>query len=200
MNKKSARQNKISRENKISFRPLTMDRWKDFETLFGEKGACAGCWCMYWRVRRSEYEAGKGSGNKKKIKKLVSADQVPGILLYVGKKVAGWCAVGPRENFPILENSRVLKRVDDLPVWSVTCFFIQKDFRRMGLTAKLLGHVVEYCKKKGAKIIEGYPLDVKNNQYPSTFAFTGFYSAFKKAGFEEAARRSETRPVMRYRI
>jgi hypothetical protein len=67
---------------KLKFYPLTSDRWKDFEKLFGSNGACGGCWCMWWRLKRSQYEKQKGTGNKKSIKKIVNLGTVPGILAY----------------------------------------------------------------------------------------------------------------------
>lgn len=186
---------------KISFKPLTSETWKDFEDLFGEKGATGGCWCMYWRVRRSEYVVSKGLQNKKKMKKMVSTSELPpGIILYADRRAVGWCAVGPRESFPVLANSRILRPVDDQPVWSIVCFFIDKDFRRMGLTEIFLKYAIEFCKKHGAAVVEGYPFDVSGKNYPAVFAFTGIASAYLKAGFKEVARRSEGRPVMRYMI
>lgn len=181
----------------ISFQPLTKSRWKDFEILFGERGACGGCWCMHWRIKKSEFEKTKGEGNRKKMKRLVDKDDVPGLLMYDDKKVVGWCSVAPRENFLLLENSRVLSRVDEQPVWSLVCFFVEKNYRRKGLSQPFLKYAVDYCRKRGAKIIEAYPLDVKDENYPSVFAFTGFYPSFLKAGFKEVARRSKTRPIMR---
>jgi GNAT superfamily N-acetyltransferase len=184
-------------EKNVSFLPLTKNRWKDFETLFGEKGACGGCWCMHWRIKKSEFEKTKGEGNKKMMKQLVDKNDVPGLLMYAGKKAIGWCSVAPRENFLLLENSRVLSRVDDQQVWSIVCFFIEKEYRRKGLSQSFLKYTIDYCRKRGAKIIEAYPLDVKDKNYPGVFAFTGFYPTFVKARFAEVERRSETRPIMR---
>jgi len=117
---------KIKVKSKFNFYPVTKENWKDFENLFGEKGACAGCWCMLWRLRRKEYDRLRGAGNKRKMKSLVYAGIVPGILAYDNENPVGWCSIAPREDFPVLENSRVMKRIDDKPVWSVVCFFINK--------------------------------------------------------------------------
>lgn len=135
------------------------------------------------------------------MKKIISEGEIPGILMYADKEVAGWCAVAPRDQYPVLNNSRILKPVDDEPVWSIVCFYIDKNFRRLGLTQILLQYVIEYCRKMHVRIVEGYPVDVKDNEnYPPVFAYTGIASAYLKAGFKEVARRSETRPVMRYYI
>jgi GNAT superfamily N-acetyltransferase len=176
--------------------PLTRERWDDLEALFGPRGACEGCWCMWYRVMAREYKANGPEGNRLALKAKVDAGHVPGLLAYVDGEVAGWCAVGPREEFPRLENSKVMGRVDDRPAWSVVCFFIGKDHRRAGLTATLLEAAVEHARANGATIVEGYPVDPKGRTADG-FVFNGIASTFERAGFQEVARRSETRPIMR---
>src|SRR5262245_22667081 len=83
MAKKSAR--KATRPApKISFYPATASRWADLERLFGERGACGGCWCMTWRLPRKEFSAGKGAGNRRAFKRIVESDARPGVLAYSG--------------------------------------------------------------------------------------------------------------------
>jgi len=182
----------------LELHPLTAERWKDLESLFGERGACGGCWCMWWRLKRSEFEKQKGEKNKKALKRIVDSGEIPGIIVYANGRPIAWCSVAPRESYPVLERSRTLKRVDEKPVWSVVCFFVAKPFRRKGVTVKLLRAAVEYAKKHGAKIVEGYPVEPRKTGMPDVFAWTGLVSAFRKAGFVEVLRRSETRPIMRY--
>ena len=189
---------KIKVKSKYSFYPVTKENWKDFENLFGEKGACAGCWCMYWRMHRKDYDNLRGSGTKKKMKGLINKGIIPGILAYDDKQPVGWCSVAPREDFPVLDNSRVLKRIDEKPVWSIVCFYINKNYRKKGLSIELLNATKKYVKNNKGKIIEGYPVEPKKGKTADVFAWTGLASAFKKAGFNEVDRRSETRPIMRF--
>jgi GNAT superfamily N-acetyltransferase len=184
----------------LEFHPLTPERWADLEKLFGKHGASGGCWCMWWRLKRSEFVKQKGEGNRKALKKIVESSKIPGILAYTNGEPIGWCSVAPRESYPTLERSRVLKRVDDKPVWSIVCFFVAKQFRHKGVTVALLKAAIEHVKKHNGKIIEGYPVEPKKGYTPDPFAYTGLASAFRKAGFEEVLRRSETRPIMRYII
>src|SRR5882762_10280109 len=100
-----------NRPVKLSFHALTPPRWPDFEALFGERGACGGCWCMFWRRPRAEFVAGKGAGNKRAIRALVQKGHVPGVLAYAGAEPVGWCAIAPRACYPALARSRVLKAV-----------------------------------------------------------------------------------------
>ncbi len=177
--------------------PVTPDNWKDFETVMGPRGATGGCWCMYLRLSHSEFEAQKGEPNKVEMKAIVDSGEIPGILAYVDGQPAGWCSVAPREVYTRLERSRVAKRVDDQPVWSVICFFVHKDYRHSGISSALLKAAIDYAKKQGAKIIEGYPVEPKKDKMPDVFAWQGFAEVFRRAGFKEVARRSETRPFMR---
>jgi GNAT superfamily N-acetyltransferase len=192
----------MSKEIKIKssykFHPVTKETWKDFEILFGDKGACAGCWCMYWRVRSSVWEKQKGDKNKREMKKLIFSDTIPGIIAYHNNEPVGWCSVAPREEFSRLDNSRILKPVDEKPVWSVVCFFIHKNYRKQGLSIALLNAAKKYVKSSGGKILEGYPVEPKKDKMPDAFAWTGLLAAFQSAGFKEVARRSETRPIMRF--
>jgi GNAT superfamily N-acetyltransferase len=184
----------------FEFHPVTPDRWHDLEKLFGERGACGGCWCMWWRLKRSEFDQKKGAETKRALKRLIARGQVPGLLAYAEGEPVGWCSVAPRKDFSALERSRLLQRVDEEPVWSVVCFFVSKPYRRKGVTHQLLTAAIEYAREHGAKIVEGYPVEPKAGSAPDVFVFTGLASTFLKVGFVEVARRSETRPIMRFTV
>ncbi len=176
---------------------LDKSRWNDFEKLLGERGACGGCWCMTWRLKSSDFEKMKGEVNKKAMFNLTKKGEPTGVIGYLDNTPVAWCALAPREKFLRLENSKVLKRVDEQPVWSLTCFFIDKKFKRQGLSLEMIKAVITYCKKQKIKIIESYPTE-PNTKLPDAFVWTGIASVFEKAGFEVAARHLGTRPVMRY--
>ncbi len=184
----------------LDFFPLTSDRWDDFTQLFGERGACGGCWCMWMRLTRSVFEQQKGELNKNAIKEFVDSGNIPGLLAYQNDEPIGWISVAPREEFSVLQRSRILKPLDDKPVWSVACFFIDKKYRNQGLSVRLLHAAIEYVKQEGGEIVEGYPVEPRKDRMPAAFAWTGLASAFLAAGFSEKVRRSETRPIMRYLI
>jgi GNAT superfamily N-acetyltransferase len=183
--------------DRLAFRPLTPARWPDLEKLFGPRGACGGCWCMWWRLGGSEFTRHKGAGNKRSFKRIVDAGREPGILAYSRHEPIGWCALAPREDYSRLERSRPLARVDDQPVWSVTCLFVAKAYRRQGVSVALLRAAVARAAHRGARIVEGYPFELTRGPLPDPFVWTGLASAYRRAGFEEVARRSRTRPIMR---
>ena len=182
----------------ITIRPLSPERWPDVERLFGERGACGGCWCMFWRLRASQFQKQKGSANRRAFKRIVSSGESPGLLAYRAGQPVGWCAVGPRVQYIRMENSRVLGRVDDTPVWSVSCLFVDRKYRRQGISVKLLTAAVAFARKHKALILEGYPTDPAHAKAPDAFVWTGLASAYRQAGFVEVIRRSKTRPIMRF--
>ena len=166
--------------------------------MFGPNGACAGCWCMWWRLTRKEFSQKQYAGNKRSIKKIIMAGRKPGILAYSKGSPIGWCAIEPRESYPSLERSNILKRVDDLPAWSVTCFYIPRSHRHQGLAGQLLKAAIRFARQRGAKIVEGYPIDSGGEKKNTVSIFTGLASTFIEAGFVEVERRAPTRPIMRY--
>jgi GNAT superfamily N-acetyltransferase len=189
-----------TKDLRLQFHPVTRKRWTDFEALFGERGACGGCWCMFWRLTRKEFDRQKGEGNRKAMKAIVQSGKIPGILAFSQDKPVAWCSVAPRSQFSALDRSRILKPVDALPVWSISCFFVEKNYRGKGLSIQMIKAAVDYVKKNGGSVVEAYPVEPKKDKMPDAFAWTGLASAFIKAGFTECARRSETRPIMRFYI
>lgn len=153
---------------------------------------------MYWRLKSSEFNSLKPPERKDAMNSLIRRGKIPGIICVKDEEVVGWCSFGNRSEYPKLENSRVLKRVDEQDVWSIVCFYVKKSHRREGITKELLKEALKIAKENGAQILEGYPIDPKVGSYPDPYAYTGLISTFKELGFKEVARRSEKRPVMRY--
>ena len=184
----------------LSFKPVTPAEWDDLQTLFAELGALEGCWCMWWRLKRADFQHQFGEGNRQALKQIVDSGQVPGLLAYQGERPIGWCSVAPREDFPVLDRSPVLKRVDDRPVWSIVCFVVATAERRQGMMGALIAAAVEYARASGAQIVEAYPILPEASADPRWLVFSGVRSAFERAGFVEVARRSKVRCIMRREI
>ena len=181
----------------VSIHPLTPELWQDFEKLFGPRGACGGCWCMFWKLDRKDFLLNRGEGNRQLQKTIVEAGDTPGLLAYVDDRPVGWCAIEPRERYPGLGRSRILKPVDETKVWSVSCFYVERKYRSRGLSIALLKSAVQFAATRGAQVVEGYPTEVVDKTMPAPFVYTGLASAFLQVGFTEVARRSAKRPIMR---
>jgi GNAT superfamily N-acetyltransferase len=182
----------------LQFQPLTMDRWPDFEALFGPQGAYGGCWCMWWRSTRREFAQRGNEGNRQAMKALVQSGQIPGIMAYHQGQPVGWCSVAPREQYGALERSPVLKRLDDTSVWSLVCFFVADDYRGQKVAKSLIQAAVEYVRSQGGQVVEAYPTQPDDGRLPTVSSFMGVPAIFERAGFEECARPSKRKVIMRY--
>ncbi|MEU4793007.1 GNAT family N-acetyltransferase [Micromonospora tulbaghiae] len=184
-----------SRTEELACHPLTEERWPDLLRLFGDRGAANGCWCMFWRLRRSEFESNRSPGNRRALRELVRSGVVPGVLGYRDDEPVGWCSVAPREEYGSLERSPKYRRTDETPVWSVVCFFLAREHRGEGLAAALLDGAVTYAGQQGATVVEGYPVCGDDGSH-----YMGTASLFERCGFTQVRRVDERRAVYRRQV
>ena len=178
---------------KVRIESLTPKLWPAFEDLFGKNGACNGCWCMNWRIGR-EYSRRSPEANKADFKAIVMRGLSPGLLAFEGNLAVGWCQLTPRSALPWLNHQWRLKCVDDLPVWSISCFYVRKGYRRQGITSALIKGALKVAKDADAPALEAYPVDAN---LTGTSSWTGFASTFERLGFKTVARHTPPRPIMR---
>jgi GNAT superfamily N-acetyltransferase len=187
-------------DTRLKFRPLTPDRWDDLEDLFGPRGACSGCWCMWWRCTRRQFDLNGNEGNRRAFRKIVNQGSPPGILAYAADKAVGWCSVAPRESYPSLMRSRVLKPADEQPAWSVTCLFVARDWRGRGMSEALVRASVDYVRERGGRLVEAYPTDPRGKRLAAVSSYMGTPAIFRAAGFREFSRPSPARVIMRRQL
>lgn len=178
----------------LKIEPLTLTNWDDIEALFHAKGCSVAkwCWCVHYRFAK----AAMPKDRKAALKKLAKGEPPPGLIAYRGGAPVGWVSLGPRAAFQKLETSRVMKAVDDAPVWSVICFVVPAAERGQGVARALLDGAIAYARKQKVKVLEAYPIDKAGPSVPMSMWF-GAASMFRHAGFVEVARRKPERPVMR---
>ncbi|HEX2069588.1 MAG TPA: GNAT family N-acetyltransferase [Actinomycetota bacterium] len=186
---------------KLDVRPLTKARWKDVVELFNRPGASIprGCWCMYYRKTGGHGGVGPAATNKRALKSLVDRGYTPGLIGYEDGRPVGWISLSPREDYPKLQRSPVMKPVDEKPVWSIVCFFVDKEARGKSVSEKLLKGAMDYARSQGATLLEAYPVDKDEPSQPD-FMWFGAKTMYDRAGFKEVARRKENRPVVRKAI
>jgi GNAT superfamily N-acetyltransferase len=185
----------------VTTRALAPALWPAVEALFGANGACAGCWCMYWRLARGErMEAVKGAEAKRRFRALVEAGEAQGLLAFAGDAPVGWLAFGPRRSFAALDRAPSLACDDADEVWSLPCFFIRRDWRGRGVATALLRDALPVMAAHGARIAEGYPAKPAPGgatRMPAAFAWTGTLPLFLKAGFNVVAERERGKQRVR---
>jgi GNAT superfamily N-acetyltransferase len=175
--------------------PVTKERWPDLVEMF-DRPVVRTCFCMYYRKSGGASGTGVGRENRESMKALVDGGTVPGLIGYEDGVPVAWVSLGPREGYPKLRRSPIMKRVDDRPVWSIVCFFVDENARGRGLSEQMLEAAVDYARSCGARLVEGYPVDKDGPSRPDTMFF-GAKSMYDRAGFKEVARRKPARPVVR---
>ncbi len=179
---------------KLTVVPLTPDLWPALEDLFGKEGACHGCWCMYWRIGPA-YRRKPSAQNKAAFRQVVKRGPAPGLLAFHGHLAVGWCQLTPRDAIPWIDHEWRLKPVGHVPVWSLSCLYVRKGYRRQGVTAALIEAALKAAKRAGAPALEAYPFDA---EVSGTSSSTGYASTFARAGFKTVERRIPARPIMRH--
>ncbi|OLT13378.1 hypothetical protein BJF78_03290 [Pseudonocardia sp. CNS-139] len=189
-------------EEKVVVTPATPARWPDVVRLFGDRGDPARCWCQ-WFFAGADASGRAAERNRAALCAQVEKGPAPGVLAHLDGEPVGWAAVAPRPGYTRLARSQVLRgtsgvEMADAGVWAVTCFVVRVGFRRRGLASALLAGAVEHAAAGGARVVEGYPVDVATKaRVSSAELFHGVLSTFLAAGFREVARHTPTRPVVR---
>ncbi len=149
---------------------------------------------MYWRIGAA-YRRTPRDRNKAAFRDVVRTGPPPGLLAFAGDVAVGWCQLTPRDALPWLDREWRLRRVDDVPVWSLSCFYIRIGYRRRGVTTALIAAALKAARRARAPALEAYPFDATLS--PSASG-TGYASTFARAGFKVVARHIPARPIMRY--
>ena len=178
----------------LVIRPLTPGLWPSLEDLFTGIRPVNQCWCMYWRIG-SKYRKRPHKENKTAFHVIVNSGSPPGLLAFSGEMCVGWCQLTPRNDLRWLDRTWRLKRVDEFPVWPISCFYVRKGYRRRGVSSALIAASLDAAKRAGAPALEAYPLD---GALTKSTSHTGYASTFARAGFEVVARHSPQRPIMRH--
>ncbi len=182
--------------SKLTYAALTKNNFRDLEQLFGEKGACGGCWCMTWRLSTSAYKENKGENNRRLLYNLVKANEPLGVIAYHHDRPIGWCSVSPKSRLFELKKSRILLSLPFAQTWSIVCLFILPAFRRKYFSTNLIRQASDYAFCQGALVVESYPVVPKNDHMPDVFAWTGIHKSFQKAGFTIVKQTSPGKMIM----
>ena len=173
----------------LEFHQVDGDRWNDLERLFEARGGPHYCWCMALRPMPKGASRSDNSAKKQALRAAVRQGTPVGILGYLDGEPVGWCSIAPRDSY------RNLGGPEECPgsVWSIACFFVPRRFRGQGMTRGLIAAAVEHARRKGAEVVEAYPVDPDSPSY----RFMGLVGPFEAMGFKAVGRAGTRRHVMR---
>jgi len=159
---------------------------------------------MYQRYSNQKFNE-TSAGDRKIALEVLTNEGIhpPGLLAYHNSRPVGWLAFSPKESFDRLVKSRVIEPVDDQPVWSITCFFIHKEFRGKRIGKQLIQGAIEYSKKHEISIIEAYPAETQGENISAEASYMGVISNFNDLGFQKVSETKakaggKPRIIMRY--
>jgi GNAT superfamily N-acetyltransferase len=165
-------------------RPVTPDRVDDFAAVANPNRRPSHCWCLSHRLSAREITELGGGSREAAFRALCARENPPGVIGYDDGEPVGWCSIGPRSENTRLTQSRLIRPLDDVPVWSIICVVIRGGYRRQGYTTPLINGAVEYAAARGAPAVESYPVDPGSGRIDLTMAFVGTRAMFANAGFE----------------
>ena len=150
---------------------------------------------MYWRIGPEYHKRARQKNSA--LRRIVSQGPPPGLLAFYGEQPVGWCQLTARQDLSWLNRKPALEAVDDTPVWSISCFYVRRSYRKKGVMASLIREALKTAKRANVPAVEAYPVDTTRPGSTSN-VFTGTASTFRRLGFRTIARRQLSRPIMRH--
>ena len=189
--------------------PITPERLPDLDTLFAS-GDPRHCQCAYVRLTNAQWSASSPAANRDVHRRAIEAaaadGRAAGLIAYRDGVPVGWVSFDRRDQYARLGSSRLLRPIDDQPVWSVVCFVVAAAARRTGVAHALLDETIRYARNHGVRLLESYPVDVTTERKRSAAdLWRGTVPMFERAGFQtvEVRRQHDNappRPIMRRTI
>lgn len=163
--------------------PVTPDRFDDLADVINPNRRETHCWCLSHRVGAKEIAELGGGSREQAMRALCARDVPPGVVTYRDGTPVGWCNIGARSDIPRLRQSKLIRPVDDVPVWSIVCTVVRSGHRRQGVTQQLIEGAVQWARSQGAPAVEAHPVD-PDGRMDLTMAFVGTRAMYERAGFE----------------
>lgn len=178
-----------------TIKSLDSSTWKDFAALVERhNGVWGGCWCMEFHPEGAQ----RGPQRREQKEERVRAGKAHASLVYDGDLCIGWCQFGPSEELPRIKLRReYTKKIDTLPDWRITCFFVDSKHRKRGVSESALKGALEEIAKLGGGIVESYPEDTTDRSVSSSFLYNSTLSIFLNSGFEKVQRLGKTHWIVR---
>jgi GNAT superfamily N-acetyltransferase len=171
--------------------------WPDFAALVERhNGVWGGCWCLSFHQEGFERHRG-AEQNRSDKEARVREGRAHAALVFDGDTCVGWCQFGPTEELPRIKAARAYREgLTVLPDWRITCFFVDKAYRRKGVAAAALAGALEQIERLGGGTVESYPEDAEGRSVSSSFLHNGTVAMFEQQGFARDRRIGKDRWVV----
>ena len=197
----SASEPTMSRVTEYGVKPLGPDTWDAFaELVERHNGVWGGCWCLAFHPKYPE-KGQSVAGNRALKQRLVDEDLTHHAVVFDGERAVGWCQYGAPEELPRIYHRKEYEAgMSEPPDYRLTCFFIDRDYRRRGVSAVALQGALELIAEMGGGVVEAYPQDTQGEKVSASFLYNGTRSLFEQAGFEYDRPKGKNHCVMRITV
>ena len=183
----------------LTVKELNEQTWPDFEDLFAKhNGVRGGCWCMFHRVRSSQFNKMSKEERRLAHLNLTYSGKAAGLIVYDHEVPVAWCQFGPAEYFPQFDYGRIYSKLEipaELnPKWRISCLFVDKHCRKQGLSSFALAAAIELIRQKGGGVVEAFPFDFNGSDKPS---YNGSVRMYVRHGFKKVMRLGKNTVFMR---
>jgi GNAT superfamily N-acetyltransferase len=181
---------------------IKAETWPDFERMFAKHRGCqGGCWCAYHICSSVEFNRLDREGHKMRHKHAIEQGLTSGVICYLDESPVGWCQFGPALSFEHNNRGRAYQALaPELavePDWRITCVFVDKDYRGLGLSRKVLAEAIAAIKSLGGGVTEAFPMEVPGAKRPQ---YTGSVVMYEAEGFVRVAPLGKNSFLMRARL
>lgn len=181
----------------LTIRPLTNETWDAFADLAERhNGVWGGCWCTWFHTFQAE-KTHTVEGNRALKEQLVNEGRAHAALVFDGDEAIGWCQYGSPQELPNINHRKEYDATrGELPDYRLTCFFIDKRYRRQGVAGAALRGAVDLIAQAGGGVVEAYPQDTAGKQITASFLYSVTRSLFEEAGFTYSRPKGKNHCVM----
>ena len=181
-----------------TIKALGPDTWEAFAGLAGRhNGVWNGCWCTWFHPPCAE-RGQTGEGNREIKERLVREGRAHAALVFDGEVAVGWCQYGTPEELPnIYHRKEYDAGLDRLPEYRLTCFFVDRNYRRKGVAAVALRGALDLIAHAGGGLVEAYPQDTQGKKITASFFYNCTRSLFEQAGFTHIRPKGKNHTIMR---
>jgi GNAT superfamily N-acetyltransferase len=185
----------------LTVRALGPETWDAFADLAERhNGVWGGCWCTWFHTLHAE-KTFTAENNRDLKQRLVAEGQAHAAVVFDGDVAVGWCQYGTPEELPNINHRKEYDATRDrLPDYRLTCFFIDRRYRRQGVAAVALRGALELIAQAGGGVVEAYPQDVAGQKVTASFLYSATRSLFEQAGFTYLRPKGKNHCVMSTRV
>jgi GNAT superfamily N-acetyltransferase len=184
--------------SQYAIRPLGPDTWEAFARLVERhNGVWGGCWCTWFHTFYAE-KGHTADGNRALKERLVGDGRAHAALVFDGEDAVAWCQYGTPDELPNIYHRKEYEAgLDRLPDYRLTCFFVDRKYRRKGMAAIALDGALDLIAQAGGGVVEAYPHDTDGQKVSASFLYNSTRSLFEQAGFSYVRRKGKNNCVMR---